>query len=44
MGFAGMLLAKNEGELEAVKREGINKILRGVALESVTDIQVEGTT
>jgi ATP adenylyltransferase len=43
MGFAGMLLAKNEGELEAVKREGINKILRGVALESVHDIQVEGT-
>ena len=43
MGFAGMLLAKNEDELEAMKREGINKILRAVALESVHDIQVEGT-
>lgn len=43
MGFAGMLLVKNEEELEAIKREGISKILRGVALESVHDIQVEGT-
>ena len=43
MGFAGMLLVRSEGELEAVKREGIANILRGVALESVHDLQVEGT-
>ncbi len=44
MGFAGMLLVKNEGELEAVKRETVSKILRNVALESVHDIQIEGTS
>jgi ATP adenylyltransferase len=41
MGFAGMLLVRSEGELEAVKREGVAHILRSVALESVHDLQVE---
>jgi ATP adenylyltransferase len=40
LGFAGMLLVKNEAELEAVKKEKVGKILRGVALESVHDLQV----
>jgi len=43
LGFAGMLLVKNEEELEAVKREGVGKILRGVGLESVHEDQVQGT-
>ncbi|KZT29031.1 hypothetical protein NEOLEDRAFT_1160702 [Neolentinus lepideus HHB14362 ss-1] len=43
VGFAGMLLVKSEDELEAVKREGVGKILRGVGLESIHDMQVEGT-
>lgn len=43
LGFAGMLLVKSDQELEIVKRESIGKILRGVGLESVHDIQVEGT-
>ncbi|KAJ4483179.1 ATP adenylyltransferase-domain-containing protein [Lentinula aciculospora] len=44
MGFAGMLLVKSERELEAVKVEGLGKILRAVALQSVHDIQVAGIT
>ncbi|KAF8973074.1 ATP adenylyltransferase-domain-containing protein [Flammula alnicola] len=44
LGYAGMLLVKSDQELEAVKRESISKILRGVALASVHDIQVEGTS
>ncbi|KAJ3791134.1 ATP adenylyltransferase-domain-containing protein [Lentinula aff. detonsa] len=44
MGFAGMLLVKSERELEAVKTEGLGKILRSVALQSVHDIQVAGVT
>ena len=40
LGFAGMLLVKSERELEAVKREGIAKILKSVGLESVHDRQV----
>jgi ATP adenylyltransferase len=43
MGFAGMLLVRNVAELEAVKREGVASILRGVGLQSVHDLQVEGT-
>nr|GAT58563.1 predicted protein [Mycena chlorophos] len=43
LGFAGMLLVKSERELEAVKKEGVSKILRGVGLESVHEIQVLGT-
>jgi len=44
MGFAGMLLVRSEAELEAVKRETVGKILRSVALQSVHDIQIEGTS
>ena len=44
LGFAGMLLVKNEQELEAVRNEGVGNILRGVGLESVHDIQVAGTS
>ncbi|TFK54507.1 ATP adenylyltransferase [Heliocybe sulcata] len=43
VGFAGMPLVKSDEEMEAVKREGVGKILRGVGLESVHDMQVEGT-
>jgi ATP adenylyltransferase len=42
-GFAGLLVAKSDQELEIVNREGISKILRGVGMESVHDIQEEGT-
>ncbi|KAI0779321.1 HIT-like protein [Fomes fomentarius] len=41
LGFAGMLLVKSEGELEAVKQEGVGKILRDVALESTLEAQAE---
>jgi sulfate adenylyltransferase (ADP) / ATP adenylyltransferase len=44
LGFAGMLLVKSETEMEAVKEEGVGKILRGVGLESVHDWQVAGTS
>ncbi|KAF8554196.1 hypothetical protein OG21DRAFT_1509208 [Imleria badia] len=44
LGFAGMLLAKSESELEAMKKEGIGKILRGVGLKSVHELQVAGTS
>jgi len=44
LGFAGMLLAKSESELEAMKKEGIGRILRGVGLESVHELQVAGTS
>ncbi|KIK83306.1 hypothetical protein PAXRUDRAFT_832084 [Paxillus rubicundulus Ve08.2h10] len=43
LGFAGMLLAKSEAELKSIKEEGIGKILRGVGLESVHELQVAGT-
>ncbi|EFI28156.1 hypothetical protein CC1G_14183 [Coprinopsis cinerea okayama7 len=43
LGFAGMLLVKSDAELEVVKQETVGKILRGVGLESVHDIQVAGT-
>ncbi|KAF8919900.1 ATP adenylyltransferase-domain-containing protein [Mucidula mucida] len=43
LGFAGMLLVKSDAEMEAVKAEGVGKILRGVGLESVHDLQVAGT-
>ena len=39
LGFAGMLLVKSEVELEAVKTEGVGKILRAVACEEVEEIQ-----
>ena len=43
LGFAGMMLVKSEKELEAVKKEGVINILKGVGLPSVHDLQVEGT-
>lgn len=43
LGYAGMLLVKSEEELEIVKRETVGKILRGVGLASVHELQVEGT-
>ncbi|KAJ7593980.1 ATP adenylyltransferase-domain-containing protein [Mycena floridula] len=44
LGFAGMLLVKSEAELEAVTKEGLVNILRGVGLKSVHDLQVQGTS
>lgn len=44
LGFAGLLLAKSDSELETMKNEGISKILRGVGLESVHELQVAGTS
>ncbi|RPD76759.1 HIT-like protein [Lentinus tigrinus ALCF2SS1-7] len=41
LGFAGMLLVKSERELEAVREEGVTKILRGVALEAAHEAQTE---
>jgi sulfate adenylyltransferase (ADP) / ATP adenylyltransferase len=43
LAFAGMLMTRSEEELEAVKREGVGKILRSVGLKSVHDLQVAGT-
>ena len=43
LGFAGMLLVKEDAELEAVKKEGPVKILRGVGCESIHDLQVQGS-
>lgn len=44
LGFAGMLLVKSEEELEAVKKESVGKILRGVGLQNVHELQVVGET
>lgn len=41
LGFAGMLLVKSEKELEAVKKENVEKILAGVGLKSVHELQVD---
>uniref|UniRef100_D8Q941 Uncharacterized protein n=2 Tax=Schizophyllum commune (strain H4-8 / FGSC 9210) TaxID=578458 RepID=D8Q941_SCHCM len=41
LGAAGMLLVKSEPELEAVKTEGLGKILRSVGLESIHELQVQ---
>lgn len=41
LGFAGMLLVKSERELEAVKKEGVLRILESVTLKSVHEQQVE---
>jgi len=43
LGFAGMLLVKSEVELEAVKNEGVGKILRAVACDEVEEIQCSRT-
>lgn len=42
LGYAGMLLAKSNSELEQIKKVGPGKILRGVGVESVHDLQVAG--
>ena len=39
LGFAGMLLVKSEVELEAVKGEGVGRILGSVACEEVEEVQ-----
>ncbi|KAF9220302.1 hypothetical protein BS17DRAFT_715229 [Gyrodon lividus] len=44
LGFAGMLLARSDSELERMKQEGIGKILRGVGVESVHELQIAGTS
>jgi len=44
LGFSGMLLVKSESELRALEQEKISKILRGVGLESVHELQVAGTS
>lgn len=43
LGFAGMLLVESEEVLQAVKSEGIGKILRGVGLESVHEDLLHST-
>jgi len=42
LGFAGFLLVKSPAELDAVVAEGPANVLRGVACESVHEMQVAG--
>lgn len=42
LGFAGYLLVKSPTELEAIIAEGPANVLRGVACESVHELQVAG--
>ena len=42
LGFAGFLLVKSPAELEAVVAEGPANILKGIACESVHEMQVAG--
>ena len=42
LGFAGFLLVESPAELEAVVAEGPANIFKGVACESVHEIQVAG--
>jgi ATP adenylyltransferase len=42
LGFAGFLLVKSHEELEAVVSEGPANVLKGVACESVHEIQLAG--
>jgi len=42
LGFAGLLLVKSPAELDAVRRVGPANVLRGVACESVHELQVVG--
>lgn len=44
LGFSGMLLVKSDVEMDSVKEETVGKILRGVGLKSVHDLQVAGTS
>lgn len=42
LGYAGMLLARSDTELEQIKKTGPGKILRGVGVEGVHDLLVAG--
>ncbi|KAI0305733.1 hypothetical protein B0F90DRAFT_1098460 [Multifurca ochricompacta] len=42
LGFAGFFLVKSAAELDAVTTEGLANVLKGVACESVHDLQVSG--
>ncbi|KAG1731504.1 ATP adenylyltransferase-domain-containing protein [Suillus paluster] len=44
LGFAGMLMVKSQSEREALEQEKIGKVLRGVGVESVHELQVAGTS
>jgi ATP adenylyltransferase len=44
LGFAGLLLVLADEALENVKAHGVGKILKGVALDSVHELQLAGTT
>jgi len=44
MGFAGCLLVKSETEFQAIVKEGVGKILSGVACKSIHDQQAEEGT
>ncbi|KAF9459819.1 hypothetical protein BDZ94DRAFT_1291436 [Collybia nuda] len=43
LGYAGMLLVRSDTELEAVKAEGVRKVLQSVSL-SVHDLHIVGTS
>ncbi|KAG1746135.1 ATP adenylyltransferase-domain-containing protein [Suillus lakei] len=44
LGFAGMLMVRSESERQALEQEKIGKVLRGVGVESVHELQVAGTS
>jgi ATP adenylyltransferase len=44
LGFAGLLLVLADEVLENVKAHGVGKILKGVGLDSVHELQLAGTT
>ncbi|XP_006460774.1 hypothetical protein AGABI2DRAFT_220942 [Agaricus bisporus var. bisporus H97] len=44
LGFAGLLLLLADENLENVKAHGVGKVLKGVGLESVHELQLAGTT
>lgn len=45
LGFAGMVLVKSDEELEAVKKEGVLSVLKGVAVgKEVSDKVVDPHT
>ncbi|KAG6335577.1 hypothetical protein ID866_3517 [Astraeus odoratus] len=44
LGYAGLMLAKSESELEGIKKIGPGKILQGVGVQSVHELQVAGTS
>lgn len=44
LGYAGLLLAKSESELEEIKKAGPGAILRATGVGSVHELQVAGTS